>query len=323
MARWFINIIIYVCLAMVTTTQAVTLPLNVDVVREGTKHRALYGIAMDGEGIHGIAVGDRGTLLETADGGRSWTEHQLDTSLALFDAVIHDDRWLIVGQMGLVGYSDDRGQSWSSPDIDTRERLLGVAANSDGLAVAVGSFGTIRVSEDGGANWRTPDFNVSEVVEGAYDAHLYDVHVADDGTVLIAGEFGLILRSRDGGETWDAVHQDSVSLFGLYVEADGDGYAVGQEGAVLRTEDAGKNWSVVETGMGADANLLGVVSSPDGTIVVPGMRRMIVSDDHGATWTNVTVADVNRNWYGTIVQTSKGIYAVGHTARVIHIQKQH
>lgn len=320
MKRLFTNTLICTCLGAASAASAVTVPRTVEVINEGTTHRDLYGVAMYPDGARGVAVGDRGTLVVTEDGGASWSQRQLDTQLALFDTAVQEDRWVVVGQMGLIRYSDDAGESWSSADAGTEERLLGVSANATGLAVAVGSFGTILVSNDGGASWHAPDFDVSEVVEDAYQAHLNDVHVAGDGTVLIAGEFGLILRSADGGESWDVVNEGEVSLFGLHLRADGIGYAVGQEGTVLRTEDAGESWVAVDTGM--DANLLGVVSSPDGTITVPGMRRMIVSDDGGATWAPLTAADVNRNWYGAVVQGGGGVYAVGHTTRVIRIAEE-
>lgn len=290
---------------------------SLEVMESGTTHRDLYAMTMHRNGTDGMAVGDRGVLVVTRDGGTSWEQRQLDTQLALFDVAMNEDRRLVVGQMGLVRYSDDGGESWSEADSGTDNRLLGVSANDAGLAVAVGAFGTIRRSRDGGQSWQTPDFDVSQVVEDAYQAHLNDVYVAEDGTVLIVGEFGLILRSPDGGETWNPVHSGDVSLFGLHMRDDGVGYAVGQQGTILRTADRGESWSALPSGI--DANFLGVCSSTEGAVVIPGMRRMVASGNGGASWVQVHAGDVDRNWYVAASCDADGAYAVGHTTRVIRL----
>ncbi|MES1945540.1 hypothetical protein PC39_15534 [Salinisphaera sp. PC39] len=308
-----------VCLTAAVAASAAA-PRNVEVVTSGTPHRPLYSIAFEQDGEHGLAVGDRGTMLVTADGGASWERGQLDTELAAFDAALSGDKRVVVGQMGLIRYSDDGGASWTAVDAGTSQRLMGVSMNASGLAVAVGSFGTILLSEDGGASWRESAFNPATLVKDNYEPHLNDVHVSADGTVTIVGEFGMVLRSPDGGANWEGVHSGDVSLFGLDLHANGLGYAVGQSGTVLRTTDGGATWTSLETDL--EANLLGVYADGDGTVTVPGMRRMIVSDDGGESWTQVTDGDVDRNWYIGAAATGEGLFVAGHTGRVLRVEKR-
>lgn len=291
---------------------------NVDTVTTGTDHRDLYGMDMVIGSGKGMAVGGRGTLLVTADGGATWARRNLDTKLALFDVELSGNRAVVVGQTGLVRYRDANG-TWQTADSGTEERLLSVDANDDGLAIAVGTFGTLLRSTDGGATWQPVDYNLAERIEGGYEPHLNDVHVADDGTITVVGEFSLVVRSTDGGDSWSIVHRDEVTLFGLQIRGDGTGYAVGQQGTVLRSEDAGATWTALDTGI--NANLLGVASSPDGTIVVPGMRHMIISEDSGRSWHRIEDGDVDRNWYIDAIATDEGTLAIGHTGRVIRIDK--
>ena len=309
-----------VCLTAAVAASA-AVPRHVEVVTSGTPHRALYGIAFEEGGEHGLAVGDRGTLLVTSDGGATWSRGQLDTSLAAFDAALSGDRRVVVGQMGLIRYSDDGGANWTTADSGTGQRLMAVSMNGSGLAVAVGSFGTILLSEDGGETWRESAFNPATLVEDNYEPHLNDVHVGADGTITIVGEFGMVLRSPDGGANWEGVHSGDVSLFGLHLRDGGLGYAVGQSGTVLRTTDGGMTWTSLETDV-TDANLLGVHADGDGTVTVPGMRRMIVSDDGGESWTQVTDGDVDRNWYIGAAAAGEGLFVAGHTGRVLRVEKR-
>lgn len=288
-------------------------------VTTGTAHRDLYGLDFSDDGASGVAVGDRGSLVWSSDGGKSWQRQDMATDMALFDVALSGKRELVVGQMGLVRYRDGEGE-WQNADSGTEERLLGVDLNADGLAVAVGTFGTMLRSTDGGATWTPVDFNLADHIEDGYQPHVNDVHVSADGTVTAVGEFALIVRSTDGGQTWSIVHQDEVSLFGLEIRDDGVGFAVGQEGLVLRTDDAGETWRALDTGI--YANLLGVASTADGTVVVPGMRHMVISRDGGQTWQQLENGDVDRNWYIDAVASGAGTFAVGHTGRVIRIDKE-
>lgn len=308
------------CTILASSPAAPAVPRHVEVVTAGTPHRPLYSIVFEQDREHGLAVGDRGTLLVTADGGASWERGQLDTKLALFDAVLLGDTRVLVGQMGLIRYSDDGGESWTSVESGTSERLMGVSMNESGLAVAVGSFGTILLSEDGGKSWRASAFNPATLVADNYEPHLYDVHVGADGTVTVVGEFGMVLRSPDGGASWQGVHSGDVALFGLHLRDGGLGFAVGQSGTVLRTTDGGATWTPLDTGL--DANLLGVHVDGEGTVTVPGMRRMIVSDDGGESWTQVHDGDVDRNWYIGATATGEGLFLAGHTGRVLRVEKR-
>ncbi len=311
-------LLLFLSLAASSGVQAETAPRSITIVADGTVHRPLYGIDFHDDLQRGIAVGARGTVILTDDGGQSWETAQLDTSLSLIDVAVQGDRRLTVGQMGTIWVSDS-GEAWRSVESGTEERLLAVDMNADGLAIAVGSFDLILLSYDSGETWEESPLQLAPHVEGFYDPHLYDVQVNPDGSALIVGEFGLILRTTDEGRNWDIVHQGIASLSGVHVRTDGTGFAVGQDGAVLRTTDGGQTWTGLDTP--TSGNLLGVWSTEDGQATVSGMRYMIVSDDDGESWRPVTDAEVNTNWYGKMVATDSGFIAVGHSGRVIRVAR--
>ena len=309
-------LLLFLTLTATGGLKAETEPRSITIVADGTVHRPFYGIDFHEDLQRGIAVGARGTIVTSDDGGRSWVTEQLKTSLSLIDVAVKGHRRLIVGQMGGIWVSDS-GEAWRAVESGTEERLLAVDVNAAGLAIAVGSFDLILLSYDSGDTWQESPLQLAPNVEGFYDPHLYDVQVNLDGSALIVGEFGLILRTTDEGRNWDIVHQGVASLSGVHVRADGTGFAVGQNGAVLRTLDGGKTWTSLDTP--TSGNLLGVWSTADGQVTVSGMRYMIVSDDDGESWQPVTDAEVNTNWYSKMVATDSGFIAVGHSGRVIRV----
>lgn len=288
-------------------------------VTTGTVHRDLYSMALAPDG-HGIAVGAFGSMVFTQDGGETWVHKNYPTRRGLFDVAIGGDTTVVVGQGGIIMVRQGPDGQWQEKDSGTEQRLLSVDMNANGFGVAVGTFGTLLRTIDGGRTWAlATEMNLIEKIEGGYKPHLNQVQVLADGTALVVGEFGVVLRSTDRGATWEIIRQGEASLYGLYVRDNGVGYAVGQQGTVLRTRDAGQTWAAVETN--SDGNFLGVYASGDGTVIVPGMRHMIVSDDGGQTWTEVTAGDVDSMWYMDAAPSDNGILAAGHSGRIIRIVK--
>jgi len=287
-----------------------------DVLREGIPHDALYDVCFDARG--GLAVGAAGVLLESDTGGRVWTQNQAPlTPLALLGVACATDRRIAVGQEGTVLV--DEGTGWQAVASGSDQRLLAVAANDKGLAVAVGGFGTVLVSRDGGSYWESVSFDWPAIVEDFAEPHLYDVAIAPDGAVTIVGEFELVMRSEDEGRTWQRLNRGDASLFGLHLSPDGSGFAVGQQGRVLRTRDGGLSWEAGNAPV--DALLLAVWSDPAGPVLVSGMRTMLYSADAGESWRALEGADVNVGWYSGLSAAGDGpdtrLISVGNVGRVL------
>lgn len=315
--------ILFPALLLAALATPVAAEPTITAITSGTAHRDLYGVAIGPAGS-GIAVGSRGTIFYTDDGGKTWRQTDHGTRRALLDVSVSGPKDVIVGQDGLIlvrpGQSDsDSEDEWTEVKSGTDQRLLSVDVNQAGFGVAVGTFGTLLVSRDGGESWKLKEsIKWLELIEGGYKPHLNAVQVLADGTAVVVGEFGLVVRSTDQGKSWNIVRQKDASLFGLHIRDNGLGYAVGQQGLVIKTTDAGATWGQLE--VGSEGNFLGVYAGADGNITVTGMRHMIVSKNGGQTWTPVEDGDVNTFWYlGTTATDAVGMLAVGHTGRVIAI----
>jgi photosystem II stability/assembly factor-like uncharacterized protein len=269
-----------------------TVSAQLATVYSGIPHDALYAMHIDGKA--GLAVGAAGLMLETSDGGASWTKAESGTEFGLFGIAMAGPHKLIVGQRGTVLLGDADGK-WTAGQSGTESRLLNVDVNSSGLAIAVGEFGTIMRSKDGGKSWDLRPIDWATFRDDGYEPHIYAVDVQDDGRILIGAEFAYVIVSEDGGETFYLSHKGEKSIFAMHMLPDGVGYTVGQEGLVLKTTDNGATWIEMQTG--SNANMFGVWASSQGELVVTGMRALLRSSDGGASFTASEDLAVVRNWY--------------------------
>jgi photosystem II stability/assembly factor-like uncharacterized protein len=260
-------------------------------VHKGIPHDALY--ALNFVGKNGLATGAAGAILETKDGGATWTDMKSPTQAGLFGIAVNGDRRVIVGQQGTVLLAN--GDTWEPMKSGSDKRLLNVGMNASGLAIAVGEFGTILRSKDGGKSWEPRVLDWASYRDDGYEPHIYSVDVQDSGRIVIGAEFTYVLISEDGGETFKLANKGEKSIFAMHLQANGTGYAAGQEGLVMKTSDNGNTWTVLKTG--SDANLFGIWASAQGEIVATGMRALLRSSDGGETFTSSTDIDVVRNWF--------------------------
>ena len=293
----------------------------VSTVSQGIRHDALYGLCLQGD--EGIAVGDAGVVLKSADGGNSWQRQPAFTRAALLDVNCGAGPQFIVGQEGLIFRRDSDG--FRKVDSGSDQRLLAVASNADGLAIAVGGFGTVLRSTDGGGSWEPLAFDWEAILNDFLEPHIYAVHVDDDGIITIAGEFALVLRSTDQGDTWEVAHKAEASIFGMHFHGQ-HGFAVGQDGLLLESTDGGVSWAAVEAPTGA--NLLDVWFSDEGKVLITGIRELLISDDKGGTWrSSVSEGDFAVGWYQRVVEAPQAgsggaVLLAGHGGRIVKLETQ-
>ena len=301
-------------------------PQRIKVLAQGIPHSAFFGISFDGG--RGVAVGAGGAIFESADSGATWKEvkHNL-TKLALLAVDRRGTHTIAVGQLGTVLVETGPGK-WEKMDTGDEGRLFSISVNSGGLAVAVGEFGKVLKSEDGGRNWSpaAPDWAAFADQDsfGTGEPNMYSAHVSESGEITIAGEFGAMLRSTDRTATWQVlrpVKPGAATIFATYLVPAGQGasFAVGQEGEMLHSSDGGASWSHCD--MPTKSNFLGVTATPDGHVVITGMRVMMQSRNAGVSWQPVEEGDTTTDWYQAVrTESSTGkVIAVGHSGRIIEI----
>jgi photosystem II stability/assembly factor-like uncharacterized protein len=230
----------------------------------------LLGAAHAGPRI--VAVGERGIVALSDDGGKQWRQASVPVSVTLTAVRFADkDRGYALGHGGTVLATADGGQTWSRR-LDGRQlaQLLLAAAQSSGDAAALKSGQRL-------------------VAEGP-DKPLFDLLVFDARRVLVVGAYGLALFTQDGGATWatwSARLENPKELHLYAVRQRGQRIVIaGEQGLVLHSVDGGQSFKRLSTPYGG--SYFTAELPEDQAIVLAGLRGNVWrSTDDGASWTQV------------------------------------
>ncbi len=227
-----------------------------------------------------VAVGDRGHILVSRDGGTSWTQSRVPTRSMLTGVFFIDpEHGWAVGHDGVVLRTLGGPDEWERVRWAPEEEnpLFDVWFSDVENGIAVGAYGTFLVTEDGGTSWAARPI-------GEDDYHLHRIVPAGGEILYMPAEAGMIYRSDDGGLTWQELPSPyEGSFFGLVPLDDRGILLFGLRGHLYRSDDGGQTWEPLETG--TTAMLTDGLVLEDGTVVITGLGGVIlVSRDGGRSF---------------------------------------
>ena len=222
-----------------------------------------------------VAVGERGHVLVSRDGGASWIQAEVPTRTLLTGVFMRDAQlgWA-VGHDAVALRTRDGGQTWERVHYEPeREKpLLDVWFADAQRGLAVGAYGELLVTSNGGDSWEPRPVN------GGDDFHLNHIVPGGGGTVYLAAEAGRIYRSDDGGSTFAPVSSPYAgSFFGVLPLSDGSVLAFGLRGHAFRSRDRGTTWERIETG--SEETLTCGLELGAGRFVLGGMAGTLIWGD--------------------------------------------
>jgi photosystem II stability/assembly factor-like uncharacterized protein len=302
-------------------------------------------LLLDGVAVEGklVAVGERGHILLSSDGGATWEQARVPTRATLTGAWFDDvDHGWAVGHDEVILRSTDGGRAWERVHYAPENLwpLLDVWFSDARHGIAVGAYSRYLVTDDAGVTWRDRPFEPrsasapgdasteessaeaeAEAPTGeegdeawyeeedlGFDVHLNRIIPAGD-RLYIPAEAGQVFRSDDRGETWLRLPSPYEGSFYGALPLDADTVLVfGLRGNLFRSEDAGLNWTPVDTG--TEAMLTDGILTEDGTIVIVGLAGVvIVSRDGGRSFTLDQQAD--RKGFSRILPAQDGFVLLG------------
>ena len=289
----------------------------------------------------GWAVGDRGVVLKSVDGGETWNLCETNVDANLFAVSFFDERYGLAvggrvmpstkGGLGVILRTIDGGVTWGEVEHAAFPILRDVKILDPQTAWIAGDSSTMYpsglfVSEDTGVSWIAE----SGSKHSGWRSILYDPAERLGAGVTMRGE----LQTVSGDALRRPLDAESRSFAdSAYDASTGTAWAVGSEGLVMRSDDFGQSWRYSDAplpdGTG-DYFDLASVSARDGKLAAVGSPGSLVfsSSDGGASWRShatgstapmrrVFFLDANLGWcvgdLGTIASTRDG----GETWRVV------
>lgn len=194
---------------------------------------------------------NRGRLLRTADGGKSFSEIYFTPveRYGVFD--VHYDRGrktvgIVTGQGGFLETAD-QGRTWRVVRwfSDGLIRLLVNPANED-VRLVVSPRGSIFRTLDRGQGWEdaTPALRLYSGAT-ANQRWLFD----DFGTIYVGSNYGL-LRSRNNASSFEAppliIPPDALPVLAVAIAPQNRRYImVSAGGEIYRSKDSGETWEIM------------------------------------------------------------------------------
>jgi photosystem II stability/assembly factor-like uncharacterized protein len=259
-----------------------------------------------------VALGERGMVVLSDDGGRHWRQARVPVSVTLTSASFVDARqgW-IAGHSGVVLHTSDGGENWSIqtdgialaqaslvqaqtlPDtavdreqrVQQAQRLVDDGADKPLLSICfadarhgmvVGAFGLAATTVDGGKTW-TP---CRDRLANPMSMHLYAI-ANHEKTWVVAGEQGVLMRSGDDGATFEALKSPSERTLFAATAIRGGGFVfAGLLGAACRIDPGSTAVTAIE--LSAPLTILSSVELRDGRVMLLAQGgRVLASRDGG------------------------------------------
>ena len=296
--------------------------------------------------LRGWAVGDRGVIWTTADGGLSWRlqDTPIDSTLRSVQ-FINESFGIAVGNYwfphtalygcqgrGVILTTHNGGQSWQlrhTPDLPPLYRVQFFDATTILVAGATSEHcpSGILLSSDAGKTWQPV---IDRLSDGFVDADFSDIRsgigIGFHGILQQIQPQNLGGISASQTALFGLRHVSAVRINGLNSGAPITGWAVGDRGLILSTPDQGLRWGVAPgmlPGYAAETVDLKTVEVRGRNIWVAGNpgTNIFVSQDGGQSWQaaftgssacirKIVFIDENTGWavgdLGTILATQNG-----------------
>lgn len=273
----------------------------------------------------GWAVGSRGALLATTDGGTHWTSLAHPTEDTIRDVYFADEQnGLIVCERNIYDLktnadaraylmkTSDGGEHWKRANmrgVDPDARILRAIFMGAGRGWAFGEAGAVFTTHDMGTTWTRLQAPTRYLLLGG------DFINEDNGWLVGAG--GTILQTSDGGESWQhtrlattGVRFNSTSFVEKRL-----GWAVGSGGAIYRTLNGGRSWLPQKSGVETDLFDVKFLDAAEGWVV--GAQGVVLHSMDGGTHWAIERSETEHNLERIFLADPAHGWAVGFGGTII------
>lgn len=281
---------------------------------------------------NGYAVGEKGTILMTNNGGLNWHEVRVGGHID-FQAVYFTTNEIgyAVGNTtdgpfvsGIIYATNNGGKTWKPVFVGREEMLLEditFTTTKKGFATgkktgSQGETSLLLTTKNAGGTW-------SEIENSPILKSINSIHFVDENLGFLTGtmnigpvESSVVMKTENGARSWDLVYSETgqQNFSEAFFSKEGDGLIIGENGAIIRTEDNGRTWSEINL---SSSDLNGIIAMKNYETVVVGDNGSIYSTaDAGNTWT-MEVFGSNNNLNKITVTKGGTFWVVGDQGTIL------
>ncbi len=274
----------------------------------------LLDIAFTGNSQHGYLVGSNSTLLETKDGGDSWSpiNLELEDENYRFNSISFSgsEGW-IIGEPSLMLHTTDEGTSWSKIPLD--EKLPGnpikIEALAEKTAEMATDVGAIYKTTDGGKNWKAQVEQAVGIVRNMKRA-------ADGKYVAVSAKGNFYSTWEPGQNAWEPHNRNSSRrVENMGFSDNGQMWMLARGGQVqFNNPEKPEEWlEAYYPELSTSWGLLDMAYRTANELWVSGgSGNLLTSTDGGKTWQkDRDVETVPANFYKIVFLNSEKGFAIG------------
>lgn len=252
--------------------------------------------------LHGWAIGDSSTIINTIDGGYSWNIQQSPIENLKLNRVqfVNENVGFISAERGTILKTMDGGTTWSLTVLDTLIDYRGLYfINADtGWIAGTGNWGDyvygysgqIQRTTDGGNTWEKQYGSDTLVTYPIEDDWFQDIKFINSqvGYAFAGIEATNLFSTIDGGSNWNRIGHPGLALYNIDVIGD---TIWGCGGGFASTMDNGLNWTY-NIVFGVNISDLSMVNGESGYIITGRLdeRQFMYTNDGGKTFVSVNEA---------------------------------
>jgi photosystem II stability/assembly factor-like uncharacterized protein len=283
----------------------------------------LSDIAFTEDTNHGWLVGSRNTLMETQDGGSTWTERPLDLEDKAYTFTAVDfagnEGW-VAGMPPILLHTNDGGTNWEKLPISSQ--LPGnpflITALGPGTAELATDIGAIYRTEDQGKTWKA-------LVQGAVGVVRNMTRCEDGRYVAVSSRGNFYSTWAPGDAEWTPHNrQNSRRLQNMGFDKDGKLWMIARGGQVRFANSRGAE-DFQEANNPEFASSWGLLDMAFRTAnelwVSGGGGNLLFSADGGQTWQkDKAVENVPSNLYRIIFTGDDQGFVLGQRGVLLRYQ---
>lgn len=210
---------------------------------------------------NGFAVGHDAVVLQTGDGGASWSvlNFEPDSQVVLLNVRFKDSQHgYAVGSNGQLWWTSDGGSAWERTTLAVEDwyqnHIFDIAWRGDGATLAVAEKGVLYRSQDGAGGFAQ--------IASPYEGSWFGALTLRDGAFLIYGMKGHVFKSTDSGDTWMQIATNTEQfLLDADILPDGRALIVGAGGTLVTVDEVSATAKVITRPDGVGINAVLVVDN--------------------------------------------------------------